>query len=257
MSRGKKTFGWRRWFGVSMAVVGLCSAGPANAVVLDFDPDPLVLLVDQEFDVSVVVDAAAVDLKTFDISFVYDPAVIEILSVQAGALLVDSGATLFFDSDLVADTVRAVASVLGPGVSFDGPGEVVRFRVKGLAPGISTQVIHRRVLIDVNGAQPEVEVGDGVIEVHAPSVDVGTPVRVLAIRAATSPSYGGGKVEYSVPEGRTATVRWFDARGRALGSRKLAGGAGRLDLGLPGSGLYWVEIRSGSDVRRTRLVVLP
>jgi hypothetical protein len=248
----------RRWLGVSTVVVGLCSAGTAaSTVALSFDPDPRVMLVDEEADIAVAVDAAGIDLKTFDISFTYDSTILQILSVTAGTLLTDTGAPLFFDTDEVDDTVRVVASVLGPGVSFDGPGEVIRFRVKALAPGFAIQTFHRRVLIDVAGAQPDNTADPGLIEVHTPSTAVDGAKRVLSIRAAASPTQGGGAVEYAVPEGRTATLRWYDARGRTLGERRALAGAGRLELELPGAGIYWAEIRAGESVRRTRLVVLP
>src|SRR5207244_1435521 len=131
-----------------------------------FGPPDTLVGVSMDVEVSILVDAQAQALKTLDISFTYDPTLLEFVEATQGRLFVDSGDPIFFAPEAAGDSVRAVESVLGPDVSVDGPGEILHLRFNTRTDGASMQTIQRAVLIDAGGQQLVTSLATGTIRIQ-------------------------------------------------------------------------------------------
>jgi hypothetical protein len=229
----------------------------AATVAVTVAPETDTLMVDDEIDVVISVDSAALDLKTLQVDMSYDGTIIQVLSVQMGDLYASSGHSVFFRDLSRPDTVSAAMSVLGPDISVDGPGEILVVTVRALAPGLSLQMIEEAILIDAAGDQFAYGAGDGVILVDDGTVGIYLPEPRVWLRPAVNPAVGVARIDYAAGGAGEASLIWYDIRGRRLGEMKLEPGRGQVKLRFGPAGVYWVELRQQSIVERTRVVWIP
>jgi len=246
---------------VALLVLALLLIGVQGVAAATVDvtvaPEADTLMVDDEIDVIISVDSAALELKTLQVDMSYDGTVIEVLGLQMGDLYANSGHSPFFQNLSRPDTVSAAMSVLGPGVSVDGPGEILVVTVRALAPGLSLQMIEKAILIDVDGGQFAHIPGDGVILVDDGTVGIHLPEPRVWLRPAVHPAVGVALIDYAAGGAGDVLLHWYDARGRRLGAMRLESGRGQVKLRFGSAGVYWVELRQQSIVERTRVVWIP
>lgn len=118
---------------------GLVPAATAQTPLLSVDDAALTdttLVSDGEtFTLSVSISAEATELMGYDIAVVFNSDVIELLSVDEGALPLTSGHTTFFysyDTGTPVDSVRVTGAILGTTVA--GPGVLFSMTFVGHAP---------------------------------------------------------------------------------------------------------------------------
>lgn len=115
------------------------------------------------------------------------------------------------------------------------PGEILEYRLS--IPGLAGSIESDMVRIVIPGADPE-----------------------LSLAAGRQPSRAGDAIHFSLRDGETARLDVFDVRGRCTWSEHLAGlgpGAHVRVLGrnaFPSSGVFWVRLAQGTEVRTARIV---
>lgn len=120
-----------------LLAAALASAGPAPAAELSFDPDSTLVIKNDVFLVSVVVDAQD-SIMGYDVTVSFDKGILVPLDVFEGDLPAGSGHSTFFrwlnegDDD---GTLRVNGSILG--ATIDGPGALFTIEFRALCAGVS------------------------------------------------------------------------------------------------------------------------
>ncbi len=119
------------------ACVLVSAASPASAQWIGFDPAETVPAT-ESFTVDLVLDTEGVPIMGADVLFSYDPAIVRLDAVTAGAWLTTAAQPHFFWADPAAagpGVVHVTASVMTTGRAEAGPLAVLHFTA--LAAGFS------------------------------------------------------------------------------------------------------------------------
>lgn len=123
---------------ISMILV-LVAAGPVTAEPeLYVSPRDAFVLVDDEFQLSVVANSDVVGLMGYNVVIGFDPAILELLSVDEGTLPGSGGAETFFfwfGAGAPADTAHVNGAVLG--TTVDGSGVLFTLTFKAKTVGLT------------------------------------------------------------------------------------------------------------------------
>lgn len=233
--------------GLASALV-LMSSLAAAGIALRWDPPIDVIAPGDTANVSIMLDDP-VDVRTIDVVIGYDPARLVGLSCAPGALFdrVPCYVWPAFE-DTVPGLWHAFAVIIGAECKTKGPGQLLRWSVRGIAEGWSDLTTFQVSLWDPLAHQyAGVTLDKGQIDVTTTSAigDVPSP---LKLQLAPNPFNPGTRVLWTVPVGADYRLELFDVSGRrlALLARGVADGAshavswaGRDDDGHPSpSGVY-------------------
>lgn len=224
-----------------------------------------------EFDVGLVLPSASAAFNAFEAIVGHDPAALTLvprspLSLQEGSLLTAACGSRFhlFRSGLDRDTITC--ALLCNQVSVTGPGEIYRLRFRASTTPQTTTIAFLPGLrfFDAGISASGVQSSDLTIVIQG-SVDVAErPVPAgLRMRLGPNPSRGEAQVwvdasrdgpwDLTIRDLAGRTVRRLQKGWGSVGGRMVRWDA-RDESGLPApSGLYLVELRSGSEVERAKL----
>ncbi len=113
------------------------AAAEASATTVSVAPADTTVTVTESFAVRVVTDAFA-DLRGFQLVFSYDPAILQFLGADPGAVVTASGnpyVAIVLPDAAPADSIWYDVGLLG--WSSSGPGILAFFRFKALTTGLS------------------------------------------------------------------------------------------------------------------------
>jgi flagellar hook capping protein FlgD len=258
-----------------LPLVTLALPAPARAgVTVALQPSAASVAPGSEFDVYLQVTQAGSAFNGFDAIVGYNPAALTLIRLsdaqQEGALLTSACGNLFhrFSEGTDRDTISAV--LLCNQTFVTGPGTLYRLHFKAsnnpqvavvsFLPGLHFYNAGLYVT-PVTSSNATIAIGS--------SVGVGTEVAMPGLRvlASPNPARGAASLRIESDQAGAQAVRVLDSLGRvvrdlgrgrfAAGSREISWNR-RSDAGrrLP-AGVYTIEVTSGEQSARTRLILLP
>jgi len=139
-------------------------------------PDDTTVVAGTTFQIRIAVDSSIDSLMGYDITVAFDSSVVELVSVDEGALPGSGGAPTFFhwfNASVLSDTVVVNGAVLG--TTVDGPGVLFTITFKGLREGATPVAFVDTELRDNFNVVISHDTADGVVHVAEP----------IAVRAVT------------------------------------------------------------------------
>lgn len=126
-----------------IAAGGLCAPGvnaqeEFNAFLL---PEYSSIAVGSVAEITFEVDDTAHQFNAYQITILFDPAVVSFISVEEGPLMIEACDNRWTDLESTDSTVTYVHGLLCSDVSLDGPGVLSLFRFQGEADG-ATGLLH-------------------------------------------------------------------------------------------------------------------
>jgi hypothetical protein len=255
---------------VAIAVLVVAgSAWPAPTVYIQ----PPLTEVDQEqdFAVSVRIDAGADTLTCFLVEFTFDASVVELVSAQEGTLFVESGHTTMFDWDQHSAGVHSCNSVT---LGFDSfvmcPGELVHLEFHSVAEGVTPLAITAVDLRDIRrepilpvlteaglvGVGPGAGIDDGTQDVTGPVLNCFPNPFSTQTLLEFSTCGTAGDMDVVVHDVTGRVVSRFDLAGSGSGlSYSLWEGTTCDGHPLPG-GVYFVVASGPAGRARARTTIV-
>lgn len=168
-----------------LAATGLLAlavgAAAQTPVTVSFDPPEGIFNCGETLLVDLVVDAAAADLRGFSLELTYDPAVIEPVAVNAGALLVGAACDHFFTWLNPGTPGMIAVDGAALGCSVAGPGAIVTIEFAGLVDGTSPLACLSGILRDGDNAPIDYTCEPGTVTYSCPVAT--SPVSWGALRS--------------------------------------------------------------------------
>jgi hypothetical protein len=268
--------GARAW-GMTLALSLAASAPVALAgVTTALLPATQTVAPGAEFDLYITITQAGSAFNGFDAVIGFDPAALTLLqlsplSLQEGALMTSACSSTFHRFTPGSDRVTIADVLLCDGQSVPGPGQIYRLHFRASNTPQSTTVrflpglrFYDAGLFVTPVTSSDASVGIGVIVGVGDAVVASPGLKILAL---PNPARTAAILRVDADHAGPQEVRVLDALGRvvrriergsfAAGSREIAWNR-RSDTGrrLP-SGVYTVEVTSGAQSARARLVLLP
>ena len=164
--------------GLLMLAVGATAQTP---VTVSFDPPSGTIPCDETLLVSVVVDAAATDLRGFSLELTYDDSVVEPVAVTAGSLLAGAACDHFLTWLNPGTPGMIAVDGAALGCSVVGPGAIVTIEFAGLVDGTSPLECLSGILRDGDNAPIDYTCVPGTIAYSCPVAT--TPMSWGALKA--------------------------------------------------------------------------
>ena len=150
-----------------VATLGLGAIAYAQSATVSVDPATQSVEAGQQAVVEIMI-ADVTDLYGAEVSLTFDPTILAVDSMAAGAFLDEASGTVISDFDNTAGTVDYAISLLAPAPAVDGSGVLVSITFDTLTSGTSQVAIANAILADVQGARIEATVIDGEVEATVP-----------------------------------------------------------------------------------------
>jgi flagellar hook capping protein FlgD len=263
--------------GVTLALSLAASVPAARAgVTTALLPATQTVAPGSEFDLYITITPAGSAFNAFDAVIGFDPAALTLLqlsplSLQEGALMTSACSSTFHRFTPGSDRVTIADVLLCDGQSVTGPGQIYRLHFRAANTPQSTTVrflpglhFYDAGLYVTPVTSSDASVGIGVMVGVGDAAAAAPGLRILAL---PNPAHTAATLRVEADRAGPQEVRVLDALGRvvrriergsfAAGPREIAWNR-RSDAGrrLP-SGLYTVEVTSGAQSARARLVLLP
>ncbi len=279
-------------FGAFVALVALLAnavpgvgPGPACADPAPFlarlSPDTAWVAVGDTTTVIFYATESAQQFNAYDLAVSFDPALLNLVSVEQGDLMTGACGTTFAYLDSTTGEFTYSHSLLCADTSLDGPGELCLLGFRGLADGIAPLTIlsdpnctffdagicinpsHSTFPREVTLETAVLVVGDVPVEVDpfGPSRGVGAELRF-----GPNPTRGGGAFRLGLPSGGAWRLEVFDAAGRRIETRHgMSGSAGtevvpwigsRSAGALLSGGVYFARLTTPTGQAATRVVLV-
>lgn len=190
----------------------LRAAAQANEALVAFDPPQMTVDPGTTFSVAITV-ADISELRSYEIDMSFDPAVVEVQTVEQGAFLQGtSPVTLGPEIDNEAGTVTFGALGMGSGPWPSGSGQLASLTLRAVADGVTALSLRDVGLYDAEAAaiptaveHGQVQVGDEAMPGGTPTgAPTRTPTREAAVTATATSAAAATETATSPPEA-TAT----------------------------------------------------
>jgi len=132
-------------------------------------PDSTVVTPGMQFSLEVVANDTVQSLMGYDVTVRYEPSFLEVMSVEEGVLLGDSGHAHFFswlNSGCGCDSILVNGSILGDVV--DGPGALFKITFKAIKLGEIPVVIHKSDLRNDQNQSLTHGTQNGLVTIESP-----------------------------------------------------------------------------------------
>jgi hypothetical protein len=158
------------WVSLIAAWAILVSPMTGQSATMVCTPDTSHVNFSDIFTVDITVDATTEGLHCYNITVVFDTALITLLNVEEGALIDDSGQPSFFFWDSTGGALNIGDCLLGYGLHVNGPGSVARLTLEAkMRSGISSLLIEVEDFSDTALVKIPVSADPGTIIVGTPS----------------------------------------------------------------------------------------
>ena len=104
-------------------------------------PDTSYVEATETFFIEIEVDEFATGLHCFNISIDFDTSLVNLISVEEGSLIDDSGQPSYFFSDSLDASLIIGNCLLGYGLHVNGPGSIVRLQLESKLISGTTEVL--------------------------------------------------------------------------------------------------------------------
>jgi hypothetical protein len=245
--------------GVITCFCALALASAPVAAVDDFfaylDPDTATVEPGSPVTVTFRAGEPAEHFNAYEITVLYDPGVLELVSVDEGSLMIAACPSSRFPSLVETDSYFTWGHALMCSAAVaNGPGELCVVTFHGVAVGLSALDITTdpdSAFVDagvcVNPLHPtwprRVTLSGGAVVVGDPTgveADAPAPAGSCHLRFAPNPARGPGTFRFSLPAASPYRLELFDARGRRVLRHEGRAGEGPQRL-------FWTGLGSGGE----------
>lgn len=206
-----------RWSATLLLMV-LIVAGTASAQVdLRFAPDDTTIAVGDTLRMSIMLDQV-IDVRTIDVTVMYDTTLVKSLGGAEGLLYTDSGIFTFagFEED-TPGVWHGYAVLMGAGLFIEGPGELFYWECEALAEGV-TPIISPEVYLSMTDGSwytdvvlPYTTVTVGDIS-HAPD----TPTMKTGLKLWPNPFNPRVSLAFDLAAEDWVRIEVYDVQGRRV-----------------------------------------
>jgi len=252
-------------------VAFIASAAPARAgVVVAILPDSQTIAPGNVFDVGVSVTESGSNFNAFGLVIGFDPSALAVvpispLSDQIGEAMTNECSNIFHDFRVGMSRDTANCSMLCPGESMTGPGEIYRLRFRALNTTLTTALTFVQQKFYAGGLLvTPIQSTGAVVRIAGPvSVAEEEDTARLNVSSAPNPARSGVLFTVHGVSDSKSSLTIFDLQGRVV--RRLAVGGfsrqvawdGSCDSGVRvKSGVFHAVVRNGDRSVQTRVVVL-